>query len=303
MVDKKTSAIVVLCVVTVLCLGLWANEAQEVSRLKGGLSELEVDYEKLARVRTSLEENYSELRTEKEDLETEYSNLEAAITSLEKSYSILHAESQNLILAIQETNSLLMNNYSTLKEDYSMLYSRYNSLKEDYDVIIENYDKLLIELENFEKEHDYFERAVDAARTAITWECLESWRGIADTDGNLHFVTKGIYVRSEIVKISYNTFGGRYDTFEVQIHAVSDGQITQEARWDVHPHGALWTGIMWGEAYPLVVSREVYYLEITGKYTEDFMQKLEGGMGFIENLAGRDYDYTIGLSIPADLSP
>lgn len=69
MVDKKTVAIAVLCVATVLCLGLWFNSAQEVSRLKGELWELEGDYEKLARVRTNLEENYSKLRTGKEDLE------------------------------------------------------------------------------------------------------------------------------------------------------------------------------------------------------------------------------------------
>lgn len=84
MVDKKTATIAVLCVVTVLCLGLWSNSAQETNRLEGEIWELEGDYEKLASVRTSLEENYSELRTEKEDLEKEYSDLEAEITSLEK---------------------------------------------------------------------------------------------------------------------------------------------------------------------------------------------------------------------------
>ena len=131
MVEKKTVAIAVLCVVIVLCLGLWSNSAQEAQRLEGELCELESDYEKLARVRTSLEDNYSELRTEKEDLEKEYSNLEASITSLEKSYSTLQAESQNIILAIQETNSLLISNYSTLKGDYLTLYSEYNSLKNE----------------------------------------------------------------------------------------------------------------------------------------------------------------------------
>lgn len=34
MVDKKTVAIAVLCVITVLCLGLWSNSAQEIQRLK-----------------------------------------------------------------------------------------------------------------------------------------------------------------------------------------------------------------------------------------------------------------------------
>ena len=53
MVDKKISAIAVLCVVTALCLGLWANSAQEVQRLGGELGELEDSYDKLARVRTS----------------------------------------------------------------------------------------------------------------------------------------------------------------------------------------------------------------------------------------------------------
>ena len=264
MVDKKTVAIAILCVTATLCLGLYSNSAQEANRLKGGMRELEDDYDKLARVRTSLEENYSELRPEKEDLEHQYVILEGL------------AEYR------QEIYLELIQQHETLKRSY-------NTLKEDYDVILE-------------KESDYFERAVDAARSAIHWECLESWSGLADTDGNLHFVTEGIYVRSEIVKISYNTFGGRYDTFDIQIHAMSDGQITQEARWNVYTICSL-EGVMVGKAYPLVASRNVYYLEITGKYTDDFMQKLEGGMGFTENLRGRDYDYAIGLSVPADLSP
>lgn len=86
MVDKKTVAIAVMCVVTVLCLGLWANEAQEANRLEGELWELEDDYNKLALVRTSLEENYSELRTEKEDLEKDYSDLEVEYSLLKEDY-------------------------------------------------------------------------------------------------------------------------------------------------------------------------------------------------------------------------
>lgn len=83
MVDKKTAVIAVLCVATVLFLGLWLNSAQEANRLKGGMRELEDDYEKLARVRTSLEENYSELRTEKEDLEKILETGEAITESAE----------------------------------------------------------------------------------------------------------------------------------------------------------------------------------------------------------------------------
>lgn len=39
MVDKKTAAIAVLCVATILCLGLWANEYQEAQWLEGELCE------------------------------------------------------------------------------------------------------------------------------------------------------------------------------------------------------------------------------------------------------------------------
>lgn len=71
MVDKKTSVIAVLCVTTVLFLGLWINTSQKAYRL----GDIEDEYEKLARVRTNIEENYIELRTEKEVLEEDYSAL------------------------------------------------------------------------------------------------------------------------------------------------------------------------------------------------------------------------------------
>ena len=83
MVDKKTSVIAILCVTTVLFLGLWINADQEAQRLGGVLGELEDDYDKLARVRTSLEENYSKLRTEKEDLEKILETGEAITESAE----------------------------------------------------------------------------------------------------------------------------------------------------------------------------------------------------------------------------
>jgi len=83
MLDKKDAAIAILCVTAILCLGLYSNSAQEALRLKGGMRELEDDYDKLSRVRTSLEENYSELRTEKEDLEAEYSRLSSDYSKIE----------------------------------------------------------------------------------------------------------------------------------------------------------------------------------------------------------------------------
>lgn len=108
MVDKKIASIAVLCMATVLFLGLWLSSTQETQRLEGELRELEDNYDKLARVRTSLEENYSELKTEKEKLEDDYSALRVDYSKLEEEYSIL-------------------NSY------YESLYSIYNSLKEDYD--------------------------------------------------------------------------------------------------------------------------------------------------------------------------
>ena len=47
MVEKKTVAIAVLCVVIVLCLRLWSNSAQEAQRLEGELWELTDNYEAL----------------------------------------------------------------------------------------------------------------------------------------------------------------------------------------------------------------------------------------------------------------
>jgi len=115
MVDKKTVAIAVLCVVTVLCLGLWLNSAQEFNRLEGKLWELEVDYEKLARVRTSLEENYTELKTEKEDLEKDYSDLEVEYSSLEIEYSSLKEDYYVLLQDVEDLTRALEHERKTPK--------------------------------------------------------------------------------------------------------------------------------------------------------------------------------------------
>jgi len=113
MVEKKTAAIIVLCITTILCIGLWSSSMQEANRLEGQLWELEGDYEKLARVRTSLEENYSELRTEKEDLEKDYSDLEVEYSSLEIEYFSLK-EDYDVLLQDVEDLTITIN----LKIDY-----------------------------------------------------------------------------------------------------------------------------------------------------------------------------------------
>jgi len=137
MVEKKTAAIIVLCITMILCIGLWSNSMQEANRLEGELWELEGDYEKLARVRTSLEENYSELKTEKEDLEKDYTNLEIEKDTLETEYSLIKIEYESLkadILGLSNTLSLYSDNYRILKEDYDEL----NSLFEAGEAIAES---------------------------------------------------------------------------------------------------------------------------------------------------------------------
>jgi len=116
MVDKKTAAIAVLCVITVLCLGLWFNSDQEANKLKGGLYELEVDYEKLARVRTSLEENYSELRTEKEDLETEYSTLENDLIEQREENDDNQKEISDLENQLDQAQKMILDNENEIIE-------------------------------------------------------------------------------------------------------------------------------------------------------------------------------------------
>jgi len=135
MVDKKDAAIAILCVTSILCLGLYSNSAQEANRLKGGMRELEDDYDKLARVRTSLEENYSELRTEKEELEGQITILKNEKSRLEGKLRATEASLRTL----QITHYTLLNDYDYLKQAYSLecelrignsLESYYDGLRE-----------------------------------------------------------------------------------------------------------------------------------------------------------------------------
>lgn len=142
MVDKKTSVIAVLCVTTVLFLGLWSNSAQEANRLKGELWELEDDYDKLARVRTSLEENYSELRTKKEDLETEYSVLKSEYDSLKthaRSYEVNVTRLAIDLMAKRSNHSWEEGYYNpdiqglfVILETNSWAYDIYKGLEEEF---------------------------------------------------------------------------------------------------------------------------------------------------------------------------
>jgi len=81
MVEKKT---LVLCVVTILCLGLWLNAA-------GRLGGLEDSFDSLSAKYAGLTSDYSELKGEKEDLETEYSGLKSDYDSLKEDYDGLHS--------------------------------------------------------------------------------------------------------------------------------------------------------------------------------------------------------------------
>jgi len=68
MVEKKTAAIAVLCVTTILFMGLWSNSAQEARTLNSKYVKAIEDYNRLT---------------------TDYSNLEAEKATLEKDYSKL----------------------------------------------------------------------------------------------------------------------------------------------------------------------------------------------------------------------
>jgi len=70
MVEKKNIAIAILCIVTVLFMGLWFGADQEVRTLEENLWELE--------------DVYNSLYSDHVKLTSDYSNLEAEITSLEK---------------------------------------------------------------------------------------------------------------------------------------------------------------------------------------------------------------------------
>lgn len=163
MADKKNAAIVVLCVVTILFLGLWLSSAQEANRLKGELYELEVDYEKLARVRTNLEENYSELRTDKEDLEKEYSYLEVEYFSLEIEYSSLKEDYDVLLQDVEDLTRALALEYEKKTPKITMIatgiewrdagdYDLQDSFPKGYD------DDFLIIYEIEEHHHDLIYR-------------------------------------------------------------------------------------------------------------------------------------------------
>jgi len=153
MVDKKNATIAVLCVVMVLCLGLWFNSAQEASRLKGGLYELEDDYEKLVLVRTSLEENYSELRTEKEDLETEYSTLENDLMEQREENEDNQEEISDLENQLEQAQITILDNENEIIElgnEISALSSQlssYQSQLSQYSSTVSQLRSELLELE------------------------------------------------------------------------------------------------------------------------------------------------------------
>jgi len=63
MEDKKTVMIAVLCVATVLFLGLWSNSVQEASTLNSKYVKVVEDYNRLNSDYSKLTSDYSELKT------------------------------------------------------------------------------------------------------------------------------------------------------------------------------------------------------------------------------------------------
>lgn len=75
MVEKKTVAIVVLCVTTILFLGLWSGANQEARTLGEKLGELEDSYDTLNAEHVKLTSDYSDLEAKKTELEDDYSTV------------------------------------------------------------------------------------------------------------------------------------------------------------------------------------------------------------------------------------
>ena len=199
MVEKKTAVIAVLCVATVLCIGLWSSSAQEAQRLEGKLGELEDDYDKLARVRTNMEENYSELKTEKEDLETEYSVLKDEYDSIK----------DDLFDALEEAGLLQIGERLGLANAFSLYQDNYRTLKE-------NYDELNALLEEGEAMAESAEWVSEDERLNVTSK----------------LITSGTYWVTYTVRVTITNVGDEpIDKVVIFLFPYEDGKFAEEYFW------------------------------------------------------------------------
>jgi uncharacterized protein YfcZ (UPF0381/DUF406 family) len=89
MVEKKIATIAILCVATILFMGLWSNSAQEARTLNSKYVKVVEDYNRLTTDYSNLEAEKASLEKDYSKLTSDYSNLEAEKASLEKDYSKL----------------------------------------------------------------------------------------------------------------------------------------------------------------------------------------------------------------------
>jgi len=92
MVDKKTSAIAVLCVVTVLCLGLWANADQKARTLEGELEALGDRYDSLNAEYVKVVEDHTALKSKYDSLKEDYDELHSIGVIAESAEWVLEDE-------------------------------------------------------------------------------------------------------------------------------------------------------------------------------------------------------------------
>ena len=119
MVEKKTAVIAVLCVATVLCLGLWGNADQEARTLKDELGTLEDSYDSLNAEYVKIVEDYDRIEIVNRSITEKKTQLLKEYTALKSEYDSLKDD----ILGLTNTLSLYQDNYRTLKEDYDKLHS------------------------------------------------------------------------------------------------------------------------------------------------------------------------------------
>lgn len=92
-----------------------------------------------------------------------------------------------------------------------------------------------------------------------------------------------------------STYTNRYDFLKVEMYPVDGGHTVFNLPWR-------YDGVMEGTwtntyGYETVDAEYLYRLEITGKYTDEIIRRLDAGMTVEEDL-GYGYDYQIRIFIP-----
>lgn len=119
MIDKKTATIAVLCVTTVLCLGLWSNSAQEAQRLKGELGTLKDSYDSLNAEYVKIVEDYDRLETVNQGIMEKKTQLLEEYTALKSEYDSMKNDYSALATSLLNWQRM----YTDVKDDYDELKS------------------------------------------------------------------------------------------------------------------------------------------------------------------------------------